>query len=55
MGLNSRIVKIKMKWHTARLYYYMCLVDCCLDAGIQGEIEGKIMYHREKLNDSIKI
>lgn len=50
MGLNSRIKKMKIKWHTARLYYYMCLADCCLDSDIQGNLEERIMYHRDKLN-----
>jgi hypothetical protein len=50
MGLKSRIIKIKMNWHTARLYYYMCLTDCCLDSDIQGNLDEKIMYHRDKLN-----
>lgn len=52
MGLNSWIVKIKMNWHLARLYYYLCLVDCCLDSDICGELEEKIIYHRGKINNS---
>jgi len=52
MGLNSQIVKIKMNWHTARLYYYMCLADCCLDSDIRGELEEKIGYHKDKINNS---
>jgi hypothetical protein len=52
MGLNSRIVKIKMNWHLARLYYYMCLADCCLDSDIQGNLEEKINFHRGKINNS---
>lgn len=50
MGFKSRIKKMKIKWHTARLFYYMCLADCCLDSDILGNLEEKIMYHREKLN-----
>lgn len=50
MGLNSQIKKMKIKWHTARLYYYMCLADCCLDSDIQGNLEERIIYHRDKLN-----
>lgn len=53
MGLNSRIVKIRMNWHLARLYYYSCLVDCCLDSDIRGELEEKIIYHRGKINYSV--
>jgi hypothetical protein len=50
MEFNSRIVKIKMSWHTARIYYYRCLADCCLDSDIQGKLDEKIMYHNAQLN-----
>lgn len=52
MGLKSWILKNKIKWHNAMLYYYLSLHDSCLDTAIKDQLQKKIMYHRDQLNNS---
>lgn len=52
MEFNSWILKNKMRWHNARLYYYLSLHDSCLDPAIKGQLKKKISYHRENVNKS---
>jgi hypothetical protein len=55
MEFNSWILKnkMKLKWHSAMLYYYLSLHDSCLDSAINGQLMKKISYHRENVNKSL--
>jgi hypothetical protein len=52
MGLEGWIVKQRNNWHTMMLFYYLSLQDSCIDSAIKCKLTKKIIYHRDKLNNS---